>query len=106
MSGDATKCVLNTDLSSNCYEGVRATTPVCSICKAGYAFVDGVCKKNANATFENGCFDEISDKKCWFCISGWSMGTDLKCTNNNPTPPPNNFIGIGKIVAWLALLFF
>lgn len=36
LSLDATKCLSGTDLSSGCYEGLVASTPVCSVCKAGY----------------------------------------------------------------------
>ena len=84
-----------------------AATPICSLCKAGYKFKDGTCQKNSNATIENGCFDEDTSKKtCIFCISGWSMGTDGKCTNNNPTPDNTKYGAIQLISLLFALIFF
>ena len=84
LSLDKKVCRTDSDLDGNCNDGFVASTPVCSLCKAGNQFVGGKCVKNTNATIENGRFDEHSDKSCLVCISGYSMLEINKCTDNNP----------------------
>lgn len=107
LSVDGKTCRLDKGLSSNCLVGNVVSTPICTVCKAGSKFATATattCTKNSNATIENGCFDEASDKSCEVCISGWSMGTDGKCTNNNPAPEPSSGL-ISMISVFITLLF-
>lgn len=105
LAQDAKSCRADVGSLGNCWEATMPTSPVCTICKAGYQFKSGSCAKNTNATIDDGCFDEASDKSCEFCISGYSMGTDGKCTNNNPqTTPSSQFLA--KVSFLIALLLF
>ena len=87
----------DSDLDGNCSTGYEVSTPICSLCKAGYQFKNESCAKNSNATIENGCYDELDDKSCLLCISGWSMLEPNKCTDNNPPEPPKQFAVIHLI---------
>lgn len=92
---------------TECIQGEVTSSYVCSVCQAGYSFVNGSCQKNSNASIDNGCFDEDDNKKCRFCISGWSMGTDGTCSNNNP-PNTNtgNSAAIFKTIFALVFVYF
>lgn len=103
LSLDTTKCVSRSGIDPNCTDTKMISEFACSICKAGYDFSNGVCQKNTKATIESGCFEEDTDGKCLFCISGFSMGTNGSCTNNNPDAPVPESVGI--FGAFLGLMF-
>lgn len=107
MSVDTTKCIKRQGIDPNCDDTKMISEFTCSICKAGYDFSNGVCTKNAKATIETGCFDEDVDGKCLFCISGYSMGTNGSCTNNNPPTPEPSSVGIfGAFLGLMVMLLF
>ena len=112
LSANFTSCANTGNVASyldpNCGNSQVVSTPICSVCNAGYYFSNNTCTGNCNTNGASGCLacnPAQANMTCYICQSGYYQSTSGACVPVSSTPAANSVRIAGIMSLLLALVF-